>query len=82
MVAVIAVIISVIVMGSDERKVREQLNLGAKYLEELNYEAAIVAYKKAIELEPKAERAYLDLSWALAQREEYEEAIEILQEGL
>ena len=67
---------------SPEKMFLEQLELGQKYLEELNYEAAIVAYKKAIELEPKAERAYLDLSWALAQREEYEEAIEILQEGL
>lgn len=67
---------------SPEELLAEQLKLGQKYLEEMDYEAAIVAYKKAIELDPKDENAYLNLSWILVQQENYEEAITILNAGL
>ena len=82
MMALCAAAILTACSKSPEELLSEQLKLGQKYLEELNYEAAIVAYKKAIELEPRAERAYLDLSWILVQQEEFDEAIEVLQEGL
>ena len=67
---------------SPKQLLSEQLELGQKYLEELDYDDAIVAYKKAIELDPKVEGAYLNLSWILVQQENYKEAIEILNSGL
>ena len=38
---------------SKEAKVQKQLDLGSKYMAELDYESAIVALNKAIEIDPK-----------------------------
>lgn len=38
-----------------------QLALAEKYMSELNYDAAILAYKAAIEIDPKCEDAYIEL---------------------
>ena len=38
-----------------------QLSLGDKYLEELDYENAEIAYKKAIEIDEKRPSAYVTL---------------------
>ncbi|EHO53097.1 tetratricopeptide repeat protein, partial [Lachnospiraceae bacterium oral taxon 082 str. F0431] len=43
---------------SKEAKVQEQLDLGSKYMAELDYESAIVALNKAIKLDPKNVDAY------------------------
>ena len=43
---------------SPEEMISEQLSLGNKYLAEGNYEEAIVAFEKVIELDPKAMEAY------------------------
>ena len=42
----------------------ELLNLGEKYLLELDYEQAIVQFTKLIEIEPKNARAYTRLAEA------------------
>ena len=49
---------------ANARKVEEQLSLGTKYLTELNYEQAIVAYEAAIKIDPKCTDAYLGLAEA------------------
>lgn len=59
------VLISIMVTAcskSIEQQVAEQLELGQKYLTELNYEEAIVAFRKVIDLEPKYMDAYLGLA--------------------
>ena len=43
---------------SKEAKVQEQLDLGSKYMAELDYESAIVALNKAIKIDPKNADAY------------------------
>ena len=43
---------------SKEAKVQEQLDLGSKYMAELDYESAIVALNKAIKIDPKNVDAY------------------------
>ena len=43
-------------------RVQEQLDLGAKYMEELDYESAIVALNKAIQIDPKNVEAYTMLA--------------------
>lgn len=49
---------------SVEKQILEQLNLGQKYLTEMNYEQAIVAFQKVIELDEKHVDAYLGLGQA------------------
>ncbi len=66
---------------STERKIAEQLELGQKYLTEGNYNKAIVAFVKAIEIEPKTEQAYTELAAVLLELGRYDEAIEILEKG-
>ena len=43
---------------SKEARVQEQLDLGSKYMAELDYESAIVALNKAIKIDPKNVDAY------------------------
>lgn len=59
-------------------RLAEQLNLGDKYVSELNYEQAIAAYLKAIEIEPKCEDAYFALVDIYIVIGEFEQAEEIL----
>ena len=66
--------------GKDNR-LQEQLDLGAKYLSELDYAQAIVAYDTAIQIDPMSVDAYLGLASVYEAQGEYEKAIAILQEG-
>jgi len=56
------VIFSVISVTAPKRKLQKQLDLGEKYLSDLDYENAILAYREAIRIDPKSEPAYLGLS--------------------
>lgn len=47
---------------STEEKWQEQYDLGMKYLDEQNYEEAIVAFTAALEIDPKQVDAYIALS--------------------
>ena len=46
---------------STEEQIAEQLELGQKYLAEMNYEEAVVAFQKVIELDDRNVEAYLGL---------------------
>lgn len=48
LLCLIAAGIIVLILNSDERKLNRQLQLGQKYLEEMDYEQAIVAFDEAI----------------------------------
>jgi tetratricopeptide (TPR) repeat protein len=60
----------------------ELLDLGEKFLLELDYEQAIVYFTKLIEIEPKNSRAYIGAAEAYAALGRTDEAIAILDEGL
>lgn len=62
-----------------EKQITEQLELGRKYLAEQNYEEAIIAFNKVIELEPQNEAAYLGLADAYIENSQIDEAITILE---
>lgn len=47
---------------------KEQINLGYKFIEEGNYEEAILAFNKAIEINIKRDEAYLGLAETYAER--------------
>ena len=60
----------------------EQLELGQRYLEELDYESAIVAFQKAIEIDPKAMDAYVGLAEAHMALGNMEEALAAAEQGI
>ena len=43
---------------SASRKSARQVDLGNKYLSELDYEQAVLSFKEAIKIDPKNEEAY------------------------
>lgn len=68
--------------GEAERKVKEQLALADRYLDELDYDRAIAAYKAVLELDEKNADAYLGLAEAYAAAGRGDKAEKILTEGL
>lgn len=84
--AVIVVILIVLIVGSTiynapANRLSRQLDLGQRYLEEQNYEQAIVEFNKAIEIDPMSVEAYLGLSDVYIEMNDYEAAAEVLQRG-
>lgn len=64
-----------------EEQIAEQLELGQKYLLEQNYEEAIVAFTKVIELEEKEIQAYTGLAMAYIQQDDRKQAETVLDQG-
>lgn len=69
------------VYTSPARQLQRQLDLGRRYLEELDYEQAIVVFDRAIEIDPMNADAYLGKAEACAGLEDYAMAAETLEEG-
>jgi tetratricopeptide (TPR) repeat protein len=67
---------------SAESRYYKQLSLGEKYLLELDYEKAIVAFSKAIQIDPKNVESRLELAKAYIGLEKYEDAKLSLEEAL
>ena len=59
----------------------EQISLGDKYLEEMDFENAELCYKKAIEIDDKRGVPYLQLASLYQDTDRIDEAAEILEEG-
>jgi len=66
LVLVIAIAIFTTLSGSSVKRIQEQLALGNKYLEELNYEQAIASFNTVLEIDPQNEDAYFALVDAYA----------------
>lgn len=84
--AVIVICIAVFALlaggNSSAKRIAELLDLGNKYLMEQNYEEAVVAFQEAIAIDPKCEEAYLGLADVYIAMDDYESAIDILQQGM
>lgn len=78
----IVIITGILVLGSPQRKYDKQLSLGQRYLDELDYEQAIAAYRAAIEIDPKQPEAYAGLANTYIAMEDYDSAREVLLEGI
>ena len=63
-------------------KWQESYDLGMRYLSEGNYAEAIIAFDKAIEIDPKQPMAYVGLADVYISQDEFDKAMEILQEAL
>ncbi len=59
----------------------EMLDLGEKYLLELNYEEAVVQFTKLIEVEPQNPRGYLGAAEAYIALGESDKAVAVLEKG-
>ena len=81
-VIIIAVAAGVIIFNStDGARFRKQLNLGQRYLSEMNYEEAVVAFNQAIEINPRNADAYLGLADAYIGLGDEEAALAALKKG-
>lgn len=76
-VAFCAVAISVF-GRTDEERLQRELELGARYLSELDYDRAVVAYSAAIEIEPQNMEATCGLARAYAGLGDYAQAESVL----
>ena len=81
-VVALSIIIVIWVSGSKERNYEEQLKLAERYLDELDYDRAIAAYKAAIDIDPDNPEAYLALADTYVEIGDLEAAKKILEKGL
>ena len=81
--AVLLTVIGIAVYtNSPVQKYKKQLKLADRYLEELDYDKAVAAYKAAIEIDPKAVEAYESLAELYLEMNDREGALEILNRGI
>ena len=66
--------------GSTDQE-ENMLQLGQRYLDELNYEQAVACFEEYLEIDPKCVEAYVGLAEAYVGLEEYAEALEVLEKG-
>lgn len=81
-IALVAVLAVLLPKSAEAKKVSENLDLGDRYLSELDYEQAVVAYLAVIEIDPKNVDALIGLADAYLAQGEYEEAIDLLEDAL
>lgn len=89
-ISIIIISITVVLLGAmgfftymtiqSHSDIKKQMDLGEKYLSEGDYEEAIEAFKRVIEIDSKYENAYLGLATAYANEENYDEAIKCLNQ--
>jgi len=80
-VTVVIIVIAVSASGDSKAKTKEKMDLGMKYLSELNYEQAIVAFNEAIEIDPKNVDAYIRLAEVYVLTDNYDKAEETLEKA-
>ena len=74
MALILAVMMFFTACKSKAERVQEQLDLGQRYLVELNYSEAILAFTEAINIDPESIPAYMGRAEAYRGTEQYEEA--------
>jgi len=81
-IAMFALIIGVTIYNTPTNRLSRQLNLGNRYLEEQNYEQAIVEFDKAIAIDPMSVEAYLGKEQAYIGMDDIDMAMQTLEDGL
>jgi len=82
LVGVIFLVINVLPEPHKELSAAELLDLGEKYLLDLNYEQALVQFMGVIEIEPRNARAYIGAAESYIGMGDTSSAITVLQQGL
>ena len=76
-----AVFIKLLRQKRMESQYMEQLELGNRYLTEQNYEEAVMAFSRVIEIDPKQAEGYLKLAEAYSGFGQYDKAATVLKQG-
>ena len=79
-IGIVTAIIIVAVSGANA-EAREQLSLGDKYMKNEEYDEAIVAFSKAIDIDPNNAEAYTKLADAYLAVGNHDQAVKTLQAG-
>jgi len=79
---VIALLLNILQEPQKELSVAELLDLGEKYLLDLNYEQALVQFLNVIEVEPRNARAYTGAAESYIGMSDTSSAIAVLKQGL
>lgn len=89
LIALLAIIIVIGAVALPRTSVKKNINLGEKYLSEMDYENAILAYRDAIRIDPKNEEAYIGLAnayeeWAdyCMEEGEQDKAVKIIERAI
>lgn len=67
--------------GGNAGREENMLELGQRYLDELDYEQAVVCFEAYLEIDPQSVEAYLGLAEAYEGLQNYEKALAVLAEG-
>lgn len=78
---VMAVVLGICFYYMPANRIARQLELGYRYLENEQYEEAVVAFEKVIEIDAKQVPAYLGEASAYAAMEDYTGAAAVLERG-
>ena len=91
MLIAIAVVVSIMLASSAAKEAEYQEQVSAeystkiteadRYMKNLDYENAEASYLRAIDIDPKQDTAYLKLSDTYVEQEQYEKAVDILEQG-
>ena len=76
-----AIISTIAIQATSANRVKRQLRLAQKYLNELNYEQAVLAYQEAISIDPKCEQAYFAIADIYIKTNEEDKAVVILEQA-
>lgn len=80
-VVLFALIVGIGLYNTPANRLTRQLDLGNRYLEEQNYEQAIVEFDKAIAIDPMSVDAYLGKADAYIGMDDLQSALDTLQTG-
>lgn len=87
-IGIVVVLLAVLGLGgymvsrsSNSGREENMLELGQRYLDELDYEQAVVCFEAYLEIDPQSVEAYLGLAEAYEGLENYEKALAVLAEG-
>lgn len=78
-VILIALVVGIAIYNTPANRLSRQLDLGNRYLEEQNYEQAIVEFDKAIAIDPMSVEAYLGKADAYIGLGDLQSALDTLQ---
>lgn len=76
-----ALLVRSIVLGGNGNKLQKQLDLGTKYLDDMDYEQALVAFEATLDIDPMNVDAYLGIVEVYIRTNEFEKALEVAKEG-
>lgn len=77
----ICLVAVIFVKPAKKDKILEQMDLGDKYLDQLEYDKALASYQAVLKIDPNYVEAYLGIIDVYMQQEKFDEALKYANEG-